>query len=146
MRCPIHAVGETSILVLAEGNWDAILSGLITYKEDDGIMIDGTDMRVHAHGSNGFARRWGGWRTGAGVMFEAGDEAVKTLLVGSGWTTLTGICLMIFSLCQYPCSTTLHTIYKETRSFKWTVISALLPTVLGVVLCGIIARIWRALT
>ena len=81
----------------------------------------------------------------AGVMFETGDEGVKTLLTGAGWTTLTGICLMIFSLCHNPCSTTLYTIYKETRSLKWTVISAMLPTSLGVIICGLITLIWRAL-
>ena len=52
MRNNIYAVKKTSRLVLADGNWDAILSGLSAYKEDDSIMIDGTAMRVHAHGSN----------------------------------------------------------------------------------------------
>jgi ferrous iron transport protein B len=81
----------------------------------------------------------------AGVMFETGDEGVRALLVGSGWTALTGVCLMIFSLCHNPCSTTLYTIYKETRSFKWTAVSALMPTAIGVALCGLIALLWRAL-
>ena len=81
----------------------------------------------------------------AGVMFETGNEGVRTLLVGAGWTTLTGVCLMIFSLCHNPCSTTLYTIYKETRSLKWTVLSALMPTAIGVVLCALIAFVWRAL-
>jgi len=81
----------------------------------------------------------------AGVMFETGDEGVRALLVGSGWTALTGVCLMIFSLCHNPCSTTLYTIYKETQSLKWTALSALMPTAIGVVLCGVIAFFWRAL-
>ncbi len=81
----------------------------------------------------------------AGVMFETGDEGVRSLLTGAGWTALTGVCLMIFSLCHNPCSTTLYTIYKETRSFKWTVVSALMPTVIGVVLCALIALVWRTL-
>jgi ferrous iron transport protein B len=81
----------------------------------------------------------------AGVMFETGDEGVRALLVGSGWTALTGVCLMIFSLCHNPCSTTLYTIYKETRSFKWTAVSALMPTAIGVALCGFIALLWRSL-
>lgn len=80
---------------------------------------------------------------GAGVMFEAGDETVHALLVGAGWTTLTAICLMVFSLCHNPCSTTLYTIYKETRSLKWTTISALMPTLLGIVLCGLITLLWH---
>ena len=82
----------------------------------------------------------------AGVMFETGDEGVHQLLTGAGWTTLTGVCLMIFSLCHNPCSTTLYTIYKETRSLKWTAVSALMPTAIGFVLCGLIALVWRSLS
>lgn len=80
----------------------------------------------------------------AGVMFETGDDGVKALLTGAGWTSLTGLCLMVFSLCHNPCSTTLYTIYKETRSLKWTALSALMPTAIGVVLCAAIAALWRA--
>ncbi|WRQ87943.1 nucleoside recognition domain-containing protein [Actomonas aquatica] len=80
---------------------------------------------------------------GAGVMFEVGDEGVKQILTGAGWTALTGVCLMLFSLCHNPCSTTLYTIYKETGSAKWTALSALMPTVIGFVLCGAVAFVWR---
>jgi len=79
----------------------------------------------------------------AGVMFETGDEGVKQILAAGGWTVLTGICLMLFSLCHNPCSTTLYTIYKETGSAKWTALSALMPTVIGFVLCAAVATIWR---
>jgi ferrous iron transport protein B len=81
----------------------------------------------------------------AGVMFSTDPQGVHTLLLGAGWTTLTGVCLMIFSLCHNPCSTTLYTIYKETHSLRWTIISALMPTAIGVILCGLIALVWRAL-
>ena len=80
---------------------------------------------------------------GAGVMFETDDASVKTLLTGAGWTVLTGVCLMLFSLCHNPCSTTLYTIYKETRSWKWTALSAAMPTVIGFVLCFLVALVWR---
>ncbi len=80
---------------------------------------------------------------GAGVMFEANNETVHALLIGAGWTSLTAICLMVFSLCHNPCSTTLYTIYKETGSLKWTAVSALLPTILGVLLCGLITLVWH---
>ena len=69
---------------------------------------------------------------GAGVMFELEDAAaVKTLLQTGGWTTLTAINLLLFSLLHNPCSTTIYTIYKETGSARWTALAALLPLALG---------------
>ena len=82
---------------------------------------------------------------GTGVMFEADDATVHALLTASGWTTLTAVCLMLFSLCHNPCSTTLYTIYRETRSWKWTAVSAFLPIAVGIVLCSAVAAVWRAL-
>jgi ferrous iron transport protein B len=81
---------------------------------------------------------------GAGVMFETSDSGVlQELFTAGGWTTLTGVCLMLFSLCHNPCSTTIYTIYKETNSIKWTVWATMIPTVLGFVLCAFVATIWR---
>jgi ferrous iron transport protein B len=82
---------------------------------------------------------------GTGVMFEADGKALHELLLAGGWTTMTAVCLMLFSLCHNPCSTTLWTIYKETRSAKWTVVSALMPIAVGVVLCALTALVWRSL-
>ena len=81
---------------------------------------------------------------GAGVMFE-GDSPTEMegLLRAGGWTLLTGVNLMLFSLLHNPCSTTLYTIYKETRSGRWTALSALLPLALGFVVCFLTAQIWR---
>ncbi len=81
---------------------------------------------------------------GAGVMFETDDASVRALLTGAGWTVLTGVCLMLFSLCHNPCSTTLYTIYKETHSWKWTALSAAMPTAIGFGLCALVAVCWRA--
>ncbi|MCB1094039.1 MAG: ferrous iron transporter B, partial [Verrucomicrobiae bacterium] len=81
---------------------------------------------------------------GAGVMFEPDSETVRSILTAGGWTTLTAVCLMLFSLCHNPCSTTLYTIYRETRSWKWTTVSAVLPLVIGFVLCALVAAVWRA--
>jgi ferrous iron transport protein B len=50
---------------------------------------------------------------------------------------------MIFSLIHNPCSTTLYTIYKETRSKKWTALAALIPLVMGFIITFLIAEIWR---
>ncbi len=83
---------------------------------------------------------------GAGVMFETSDEGILfSLLSAGGWTTLTAVCLMLFSLCHNPCSTTLYTIYKETNSLKWATWAAVIPTALGVVLCALVAGVWRLL-
>jgi ferrous iron transport protein B len=81
---------------------------------------------------------------GAGVMFETDPGNVRAILEADGWTSLTALCLMLFSLCHNPCSTTLYTIYKETRSWKWTAVSALMPLAVGFVLCGLVAALWRA--
>lgn len=60
---------------------------------------------------------------------------LKTLLVDNGWTFITAICFIIFSLMHFPCSTTCLTIKKETGSIKWTLISILIPTIIGIILC-----------
>ena len=81
---------------------------------------------------------------GAGVMFEldsAGD--VHRLLTAAGWTMLTGVNLMLFSLLHNPCSTTIYTIYRETGSVRWTTVATLLPVVMGFVLCFLVAQVWR---
>jgi ferrous iron transport protein B len=84
---------------------------------------------------------------GSGVMFELNSvSATKDILVAGGWTLLTGINLMLFSLLHNPCSTTIYTIYKETKSVKWTVISTFLPIVMGLVVTFFVAQIWRLFT
>jgi ferrous iron transport protein B len=83
---------------------------------------------------------------GAGVMFELDSEsAVRSLLVAGGWTLLTAVNLMLFSLVHNPCSTTLYTMYKETGSRKWTALAALLPLGLGFIITFFVAQIWRLL-
>lgn len=81
---------------------------------------------------------------GAGVMFEL-DSINDTgeILKAGGWTLLTGVNLMLFSLLHNPCSTTIYTIYKETGSWKWTTVSTILPLVMGFVVCFLVAQIWR---
>ena len=74
-----------------------------------------------------------GQGAGAGVMFEGDASLTETYLRTAGWTLLTAVNLMLFSLLHNPCSTTIYTIYKETRSVKWTTVATLLPVVDG---CG----------
>jgi ferrous iron transport protein B len=80
---------------------------------------------------------------GAGVIFQL-DSASDTLslLHAGGWTLLTAVNLMLFSLIHNPCSTTLYTIYKETRSRKLTLVSALLPLAMGFSLTFILTQLF----
>ena len=79
---------------------------------------------------------------GAGVLMEASTSQVGVLLHAGGWTLLTAVNLMLFSLLHNPCSTTIYTIYKETQSKKWTLIATLLPVLYGIVVCFLVARIF----
>lgn len=83
----------------------------------------------------------------AGTMVEFESlEDLRQLLVSHGWTWLTGVCVMLFSLMHYPCGTTLWTIRKETQSAKWTLASFLIPTITGIVVCFIVAQGARLLS
>jgi ferrous iron transport protein B len=82
--------------------------------------------------------------SGAGVIFEEDSlAATEAILSAGGWTLLTAISVMIFSLIHNPCSTTIYTIYKETNSKRWTVLGALLPLALGLLTIFVVAQIWR---
>lgn len=71
-----------------------------------------------------------------GSLLEIDDiNVMRNLLVNNGWTIITAINVILFSIMHWPCGTTLLTIHKETGSIKWTVISFLLPTVFGIVSC-----------
>lgn len=65
------------------------------------------------------------------------------LLTENGWTWVTALCTMLFSLMHWPCSTACLTIYKETRSLKWSVVAILLPTLCGMILCFLVATVGR---
>jgi len=80
---------------------------------------------------------------GAGVMFELESIAdTEAILRGGSWTLLTAISLMLFSLLHNPCSTTIYTIYKETKSAKWTLVATFLPLLLGLIICFFTTQIW----
>ncbi len=79
--------------------------------------------------------------TAGGSLQELGDlTQVRQLLVQNGWTELTAACVLLFALLHWPCSTTLLTIRRETGSWKWTLLAALLPTAAGLLLCGLLAQ------
>ena len=81
---------------------------------------------------------------GTGVMFEL-DSVNDTaeILRAGGWTLLTAINLMLFSLLHNPCSTTIYTIFKETNSVKWTTLASVLPVIMGFIVTFLVAQIWR---
>lgn len=79
---------------------------------------------------------------GTGSLVSLEDNYVlQNILVDHGWTQKTAVCMIIFSLVHWPCSTTCITIWKETKSFRWTFLSIVIPTVLGIFLCICAAQI-----
>ena len=81
-----------------------------------------------------------------GSLVEFDDlAALGQLLTQQGWTWLTAVCAMLFSLFHWPCSTTCLTVYKETGSVKWTALAVVLPTALGLGLCLAVAGAARLL-
>lgn len=73
-----------------------------------------------------------------GTLAQAAGMAVGKALCAAGWTGKTALCVMVFTLFHWPCSTTLLTLYKESGSLRWTLLAALLPTLLGAALCRVL--------
>ncbi|MBS6628881.1 MAG: ferrous iron transport protein B [Clostridiales bacterium] len=73
-------------------------------------------------------------------------DGIRTILVENGWTVTTAVCACVFSMFHFPCSTALWTVYKETKSIKWSAVSFFLPLLLGAVCCAVISGISRLLT
>ncbi len=72
-------------------------------------------------------------------------DQLRELLISKGWTWLTAVCTMLFSLMHWPCGTTCWTIKKESQSFKWMAVSFLLPTITGITICFVVATVVRLL-
>ncbi len=82
----------------------------------------------------------------SGSMMELDSlDQLRELLVSNGWTWLTAVCTMLFSLMHWPCGTACMTIRKESGSLKWTAVSFLIPTITGFILCFFIASAARLL-
>lgn len=82
-----------------------------------------------------------GYLSQGSLMEVQGLAAIQGVLVANGWTWLTALNFMIFTIFHWPCGTTLLTIKKETGSLKWTILSALLPTAFGVMICIVLTKI-----
>ena len=76
--------------------------------------------------------------SGGSLMEAASLSELRQVLVSNGWTYVTAINVMLFSLMHWPCSTTLMTIKKESGSMKWTLAAAAIPTVMGIGLCFLV--------
>jgi ferrous iron transport protein B len=81
---------------------------------------------------------------GSMIQFESIDQ-LREILLNNGWTYLTLINTMLFSLLHFPCATTVWTIKKETGSIKWTILSVVMPTIIAIVICFFTTQIYRLL-
>ena len=80
--------------------------------------------------------------TGSIIEFDSIDS-LRRILLDNGWTYLTALNTMLFSLLHWPCATTLITIKKETGSIKWTALSAIIPTGIAIVICLFTTLVFR---
>ncbi len=84
--------------------------------------------------------------TSASSLTEISEiTSLAEILIRNGWDVSTAVSYILFSLMHWPCSTTLLTIKKETKSLKWTIVSFLLPTIFGIILCLLSNLILKAL-
>lgn len=72
--------------------------------------------------------------TGSMIELDSIEEMSK-IFISNGWTWLTCLNVMLFSLLHFPCATTLWTIRKETQSLKWTIVSFIIPTITAILVC-----------
>ncbi len=69
-------------------------------------------------------------------------SSLREILVSNGWDMTTAICMCVFSMFHFPCSTTVIGIIRETKSFKWTLASIVFPLLIGFALCVCINAIF----
>lgn len=82
--------------------------------------------------------------TGAGTLIDYSSlTELQNILIENNWTIITAISFMIFTICHFPCGTTILTIKKETNSIKWTILSIIIPTITGIILCTLISTILK---
>ena len=81
-----------------------------------------------------------------GTLQDTGDlTALHALLVEPGWPWVTALCVLLFSLCHWPCSTTCLSVWKETKSIRWTLLAVALPAVIGLSACFVVCSAARLL-
>ncbi len=138
-----HAVSALDPLGLALGLNGIILIAYIVAIPANEIVIPTILMLTITTGTAAATATAGAT---PGVMLNLGDAQAEQVLVGiGGWTLLTAVNLMLFSLLHNPCSTTMLTIWKETGSVRWTAVSAALPLAVGFAVTFATATVARAL-
>lgn len=78
-----------------------------------------------------------------GSLSELAPAQMFELFTANGWTPITAVCVIIFTLMHFPCSTSLLTIKKESGEWKWAALGFIIPTLCGILICGIIANVSR---
>lgn len=82
--------------------------------------------------------------SGSGSLVDISNlSEPKLLFLNNGWTFVTAICVMLFSLNHFPCTTTLLTIKKENNSWKWTLVSFLFTTILGMLIFFLVSSFFK---
>ncbi|MCK7606155.1 ferrous iron transporter B [Geobacillus stearothermophilus] len=168
METIIRATLDKSLYVLKRAVTVAAPAGVITWILANLHIGDTTALAAFAHWLDPFAKALGldgyilmafilglpaneivvpillmGYLS-AGALIEAdGLHSLKQLLLDHGWTWLTALNMMLFSLLHYPCGTTLVNIYKETKSAKWTFVAFALPTAIAIAVTFTTAQLAR---
>ncbi|MBD3297649.1 MAG: ferrous iron transporter B [candidate division Zixibacteria bacterium] len=170
-RILVRSLIDRTLKVLWRAMIVAAPAGALTWVLAN-IYVGDTALLYHATGAiDGFARAIGldgiilmafilgmpaneivlpimimGYLSGGAMTELDSMQALKSLLVDQhGWTWLTAVCVMLFSLLHYPCGTTIYTIYKETKSAKWTTLAGLMPTAIAIGVCLAVAQLVRGL-
>lgn len=81
------------------------------------------------------------YMSGGSMVDYASLGELRMILSANGWTAITAVCVLIFSLFHFPCGTTVLTIARETKSAKWTLLAVLLPTLAGLALCAVVNNV-----
>lgn len=81
------------------------------------------------------------YSSASSIGAQVSTSYISALLVENGWTPITAVCTAVFALFHWPCSTSLITVYKETKSLGYTVLAFLIPTVVGLSVCAVIATL-----
>ncbi len=76
-----------------------------------------------------------------GSLTEIAPAQMYQLFTANGWTWVTALCVIMFSLMHSPCSTALLTVKKEAGGLKWAVLAFLIPTITGIIICALVSNI-----